>query len=59
MLIYGIISFLVGTKKQYEKSYQIFNRASTTEREQGLGRCLMIGGGGTLLLTVLLIASLF
>jgi uncharacterized membrane protein len=59
MLIYGIIGLLIGTKKQYEKSYQIFNTAPTIDREQALGRCIAIGGGGILLLTILLIASLF
>ncbi|WP_420573688.1 hypothetical protein [Kordia sp.] len=58
-IIYGVIALFFGSKKRYEKSYQKFSNATQEEKDNAIGKMVMIFAAGLLLLFVLSITSLF
>ena len=58
-LIYFFVSLVFGTKKKYQKSYEIFKIATKKEREKATVKMLMIFLIGLGLLVILGITSLF
>ena len=58
-IIYLVVALVFGSKKRYEKSYEVYSKATKKEKESALAKMIIIfviGLGG---LFVLSIASLF
>lgn len=58
-IIYVIVMLLFGSKKRYEKSYQVFSKATQQEKEKATNKMIVIFVIGLLALVVLSITSLF
>ncbi|AXG71385.1 hypothetical protein KORDIASMS9_03642 [Kordia sp. SMS9] len=59
VVIYLIVMLLFGSKKRYEKSYQIYDKASKEEKDSAMGKLIGIFLIGFLSLVILGITSLF
>ena len=58
-IIYLIISLIFGSKKRYKKSYQTYLNASQQEKDDAIGKMVIVFVVGLLLLVILSISSLF
>ncbi|EDP95132.1 hypothetical protein U8527_13035 [Kordia algicida OT-1] len=58
-IIYLMIALFFGSKKQYEKRYETYVNATKEEKDNAVGKMVVIFAGGLLLLVVLSITSLF
>lgn len=58
-IIYLVISLLFGSKKSYEKNYQKYMNATQEEKDNAIGKMVLIFAGGLLALFILGIVSLF
>jgi len=58
-IVYLIIALLFGSKKRYEKSYQVYSKTTQEEKDKVMGKMIAVFVIGLLLLVVLSITSLF
>lgn len=58
-VIYLIVYLLFGSKKRYEKSYQVYSKTTQEEKDKVMGKMIAVFVIGLLLLVVLAITSLF
>ncbi|MEM6685156.1 MAG: hypothetical protein AAF617_05110 [Bacteroidota bacterium] len=58
-VVYAIVALLFGSKKRYQKSYDIYTKATREEKDNAMGKLIGIFVIGLLALVILGIVSLF
>lgn len=59
VIIYAIVALLFGSKKRYQKSYDVYASATQEEKDNAMGKLIGIFVIGLLALVILGITSLF